>query len=240
MIHSSHRLEVYKKKRHHFLAGFLLLLPFILLLILGKIGHLEMPIIISALLISFYRLILGYFLSLVLGVLVAVAIGNNKWGDSIMPVLDVLQNVPSFALIPVFALTFGYTDFMAVLFIATSVIWPILFYVLSAIRTESVELGEAATIFGAKGLKRVLHYTLPLSFPAIITGSIVGLSIGWEAVIGLEIIGFATGIGPLLNQASLHGNNTELVAGIGTLLFLVFVLNRLVWVPLLKKAHNYA
>jgi putative hydroxymethylpyrimidine transport system permease protein len=157
-----------------------------------------------------------------------------------MPILDVLQNVPSFALIPVFALLFGFTDLMAVLFIATSVVWPILFSVLSAIRNQRTDLAEAATILGARGLKRILHFTLPLAFPAIITGSIVGISIGWEAVIGLEIIGLSSGIGLVLNQASQSGDRALFIAGIGCLLFLVFVLNRLIWVPLQKKTKQYA
>jgi ABC-type nitrate/sulfonate/bicarbonate transport system permease component len=240
MIHGLHRLEIYTKRQHWLLAFAILLLPFLFLVIAGKLGSINESMLVEALAISFYRLVLGYLLSLVIGVSAAISIGNSRFGEAFMPILDVLQNVPSFALIPVFALLFGFTDFMAVLFIATSVVWPILFSVLSAIRNQRTDLAEAATIFGARGLKRILHFTLPLAFPAIITGSIVGISIGWEAVIGLEIIGLSSGIGLVLNQASQSGDRALLVAGIGCLLFLVFVLNRLIWVPLLKKTKQYA
>jgi ABC-type nitrate/sulfonate/bicarbonate transport system permease component len=240
MIHGVHKFQVYTKWRHRILAGLLVLSPFIFLFLVGKIGNVNINFLGYSLLISFYRLVLGYFISLVLGVGAALIIGNSSWGDSVVPILDVMQNVPSFALIPVFALLFGYTDTMAIIFIATSVIWPILFYCLSAIRTARVDWGEAATVFGANGYKRIMHYYLPVSLPAIITGSIVGLSIGWEAVIGLEIIGFSSGIGILLNNASLNNDRTMLIAGIGLLLFFVFVLNRLIWAPLLKKTRNYA
>lgn len=240
MIHGVHRFQVYTRWRHRILAMVVVLLPFVFLLVVGQFASIDIHTLSLALLISFYRLILGYLLSLVLGVIIAVTLGASRFGESVVPILDVMQNVPSFALIPVFVLLFGYSDLMAVLFIATSVIWPILFYVLSAIRTARTDWNEAATIFGATGGKRVLHYLLPLSLPAIVTGSIVGLSIGWEAVIGVEIIGFSSGIGLLLNKASLDHNNTMLVAGIGLLLFLVFVINRLIWAPLLRKTRNYA
>ena len=240
MIHGVHKFRVYEKKHHKFIALLVVLLPFIFLFIVGKFADINVGVLWSAILISFYRLVLGYLISLVLGVGIAILIGTSKFGESVTPVLDVMQNVPSFALIPVFALLFGYTDFMAVLFIATSVIWPILFYVLSAIRTARIDWGEAATIFGARGFRRVLHFLLPLSLPAIVTGSIVGLSIGWEAVIGLEIIGFSSGIGIVLNNASVNHNQNELIAGIGLLLLVVLVLNRLIWAPLLSKTRTYA
>lgn len=240
MIHGVHRFQIYTKWRHRLTALLTVLVPFVFLFLIGRLASIDTSTLGLALLISFYRLVLGYLLSLVVGVTLAIVIGTSRFGEAFTPILDVMQNVPSFALIPVFALLFGFTDWMAILFITTSVIWPILFYCLSAIRTARTDWGEAATIFGAKGFKRVLYYLLPLSFPSIVTGSIVGLSIGWEAVIGVEIIGFSSGIGILLNNASLVHDKTMLIAGIGTLLFLVFIINRIIWAPLLRRTRNYA
>lgn len=240
MIHGVHRFQVYTKKWHHLVGFVLTFLPLIILLGLGVFGQIDVTALGEALATSFYRLISGYSISLILGVGVALLVGASKWGDAVVPVLDVMQNIPSFALIPVFVLFFGYTSTMAILFVATSVIWPILFYVLSAIRTARVDWGEAAQIFGARGYRRIVYYLLPLSMPAIITGSIVGLSIGWEAVIGVEIIGLTTGIGPFLGAASATHNNALLAAGLGFLLALVFIMNRLLWAPLLKRTHLYA
>jgi ABC-type nitrate/sulfonate/bicarbonate transport system permease component len=146
----------------------------------------------------------------------------------------------SCSLIPVFALLFGYTDLMAIVFIASSAIWPIIFYVVSTIRSAREDFNESSRIFGATGWKRVAHYFIPLSFPAILTGSIVAIAIGWEAVIGIEIIGFHNGIGVLLNSASGTGDQSLLIAGISALLFFVFILNRVVWTPLIAKTHAYA
>ena len=240
MIHGVHRFQIYTKRVHKLFALLLTLLPFGLILVFGTVGDLDMRTLLLSLAISFYRLLVGYLISLVLGVTIALVLGMSKWGEHFVPILDVMQNVPSFALIPIFVLAFGYTDTMAILFIATAVIWPILFYCLSAIRTARADWDEAAKIFGAKGWKRVWYYLLPVSSPAIITGSIVGLSIGWEAVIGLEIIGLSSGIGIVLTQATTAHNNAMLLAGIGLLLALVFVLNRLLWSPLLKHTHYYA
>ncbi len=239
-MHASHRLKIYTKKRHVIAAFFVFLVPILLLIGLGGIANLKIEGIGIGIGISLYRLLLAYVLSVIMGVSVAVLVGYSPWVTSVIPVFDVLQNIPSFALIPVFALFMGYTNTMAIIFAATSIIWPILFYVLNAIRTAHSELNEAATVFGATGLKRIFHYLIPLSFPAIITSSIVGISIGWEAVIGVEIIGLKSGIGVFLSRASSLDDRTTLIAGILAILIFVFSINKLVWMPLLKKTQYYA
>lgn len=240
MIHSGRRLHIYRRGHHVLVAAFVLLLPVFFLLLLGGFTSIDIGELSAGIGISLYRLVIAYFISLVLGVGLAVIIGYSKYGETVMPIFDVLQNVPSFALIPLFVILFGYTDFMAIIFAATSIVWPILFYVLSAVHTARTEFNEAATVFGATGWKRILHYLIPLSFPAIITGSIVGISIGWEAVIGVEIIGLSNGIGVFLNNASKSGSNTTLLLGIVSILLVVFTINKLIWAPLVKRTHYYA
>lgn len=239
MIHTGHRIHIYRKHHHRLTAALTLLAPLLLLALLGGLARADFFLLLGALGLSVFRLALGYSISLILGITIAVMFGTSKMGDALIPIFDVMQNVPSFALIPVFALFFGYTNLMAIIFIATSVLWPILFYTLHAIRSARNDLNDAATIFGATGFKRVWNYLIPLSWPAIITGSIVGISIGWEAVIGIEIIGFKSGVGVFLNNASAGGRSAVLTAGIAAILILVFVINKLVWVPLLKKTEYY-
>lgn len=214
-------------------------LPLVFIALVGRVSSISTSALLLALGLSFYRLLVAYIISLILGVALAVTLGRGKIGDFFVPVFDVLQNLPSFALIPVFVLLFGYTNKMAILFAASSVLWPILFYVLSALRTAKTDFNEAATMFGAVGLKRIFYYLIPLSFPAIVTGSIVGIGIGWETTIGIEIIGLSNGIGVFLNSAA-ESNKTVLTLGIVALLLVVFSINKLVWLPLLKKTQLYA
>jgi sulfonate transport system permease protein len=190
------------------------------------------------LILSTFRLLCAYAISLLLATIIALLIGQRKIGDALIPLFDLMQNLPSFALIPLFILFFGYSNLMIIIFAATSILWPILFYALHAIRAGKTELNDVATIFNAKGWKKSIYYHLPLIFPALITGSIVGISIGWEAVIGVEILGMPGGIGKFLNSA-LTQDKTAFTLGLFLLLLLVFIINRLIWMPLLKKAQKY-
>ena len=235
-----HGFHLTKKRKHKVTTSLLLFIILIIILTIGISAGNSLPKLAEALSLSLFRLVIAYFISLIIAVIIAVSISSNKIGDSLIPVFDLLQNLPSFALIPIFVLWLGYTNIMTIVFAATSILWPILFYMLHALKTVARDEEDAAKIFGAKGLKKILFFSLPVAFPSIVTGSIVGFSIGWEAIIGVEIIGLSSGIGPFLNVSSgTVGYDKTLILGISALLLVVFLINRLVWMPLLKKSQLY-
>jgi hypothetical protein len=105
--------------------------------------------------------------------------------------------------------------------------------------------GELIYCFKYKGDERLTEgnylfnlqiASTPLSLPAILTGSIVGIAIGWEAVIGAEIIVHASGFGSFIKDSATSGIDRPAVAGMFVILVLVFTLNRLVWAPLLAES----
>jgi len=238
--HAWHRAHEIRHKRVWIIIALIILAAF-LLDISGYFDGVSWLTLTSAVLHTTYRLVLAYFVALAIGVTVGLLVGWSPFSDTLFPIFDVLQNVPSFALIPFFIYFLGFTDLMIILFAVSSIVWPILFAILSAIKSAHKDLGDAATIFGATGRRRIRYYLAPLSLPAILTGSIVGIAIGWEAVIGAEIIVNAAGFGSFIKDASTSGINQSAVAGMLVILIIVFVINRLVWTPLLgESSKRYA
>ncbi len=234
-----HGFHITKKRKHKKTVAFFLLLFLVIIFTIIFYSENSGSFLFTNLLLSLYRLIVAYFISLFVALIVAIFVSNTKMGDYLIPVFDLMQNLPSFALIPFFIAWLGYNNLMTIVFAATSILWPILFYVLHALKSASKDKEDAAKIFGAVGMKKILFFTLPVAFPSIVTGSIVGFSIGWEAIIGVEIIGLSSGIGSFINSTH-SGNNTNLILGVSALLVVVFLINRLVWMPLLKKSRIYA
>ena len=223
-----------------------LIMLFVLVLAVGfaafgyfaQVGWLPLT---EALLGTTYRLGLAYAVALTLGVSIALLVGWSPFSDALFPFFDILQNIPSFALLPIFIYFLGFTSEMIILFAVSSIIWPILFAILTAIKATHADLNDAATIFGATGFRRVTSYLAPLSFPAILTGSVVGIAIGWEAVIGAEIIADTSGFGAFIKDAGSSGVSPATIAGVIGILLIVFVVNRLIWAPLLaESARRYA
>lgn len=186
-----------------------------------------------------YRLALAYGIAFVLGVSIALIVGWSPFTDIFFPIFDILQNLPSFALFPLFIYFLGLTDQMIILFAVSSIIWPILFAVMTAIKNAHSDLNDAATIFGARGLSRIRYYLAPLSLPAMLTGSIVGIAIGWESVIGAEIIANTSGFGAFIKNVDVSGINPNAIAGAIGILVIVFTINRLVWAPLLSESSRH-
>lgn len=213
--------------------------PFAALALIGKISNISIHEVFTGLGLSFMRLTIAYGISLITAVAIAITIGQGKIAQVCMPILDLLQNIPSFALIPVFVSLFGYTNEMVIVFAATCILWPILFSMIAALHTTRTDITQAAQLFGAKGIKRITHYLLPASFPALVSGSMIGMGLGWETIIGVEIIGMHNGIGVFLNSSETQSEKTLLTFGLLALLIVVFSLNRLVWMPLLRRAQRY-
>lgn len=189
---------------------------------------------------SLLSVVIAYVIAAGLAFVLSLSATKNKWLENILlPILDVAQSFPTFALIPVLIAIFGTNRIVVVIFLVITIIWPITFTLISAIKGERRDLSEAATVYGARGLKRLWFFRLPVMFPSFITGSIIGWGEAWEALIGAEIIAKVLGIGSLLGKLGENGNVTQLVLGIAMYLFLIFVLNQIVWIPLLNYSSRY-
>src|SRR4051812_45218885 len=68
----------------------------------GYFSDVGWPNLIEAVLHTTYRLALAYAIALVFGVLVALFVGWSPFTDILFPFFDILQNLPSFALLPLF------------------------------------------------------------------------------------------------------------------------------------------
>jgi ABC-type nitrate/sulfonate/bicarbonate transport system permease component len=71
----------------------------------------------------------------------------------------------------------------------------------------------------------------------LVTGSIIGLGEGWEALVATEIIvGAQNGLGNFFQNFS----NNPAITGFGILglLILIFTVNKILWIPLLDQSHK--
>jgi NitT/TauT family transport system permease protein len=159
----------------------------------------------------------------------------------LLPILDVLQSFPSFVLFPILIIALKNSpNIIIVSVLVITIIWPIVFAIISGIKGKRTDLEEAATIFGATGAKRFFNFTLPVLFPSIVTGSLVGWGEGWEFIIGAELLVHTRiGVGQYLGDISSAGKTQLLLFGILLLLFLLFIINKLIWLPLLHRSTRF-
>lgn len=236
----SHRLPRYHKKPHSTLSFVVISFTAVAIFLLLAISHTNFLIFFDGVFTSTFRVSLAYLITLPVALSVVLLVTRNKMFEAFfVPLLDVLQSFPSFAILPPLLLLFGHGTFAISVFLVTEMIWPLVFTTLSAVHGMKTELAEAATVFQAHGVKRFRYFTLPILFPAIVTGSIVAWGEAWEAIIGAELIVNTNGAGAFIGKIYDKGDSTIFAIAIITLMFFIFILNRLIWLPLMQRSNEY-
>jgi ABC-type nitrate/sulfonate/bicarbonate transport system permease component len=107
----------------------------------------------------------------------------------------------------------------------------------SALKQVERSRTEAVIVSRIKGFDYVRYYLLPLTAPGIVTGAIIGLGEGWEALIGTEIIlNTPHGLGAFFQSFSESSSMT--LFGVLIFLTIIYAINKFIWLPLLERSHE--
>ncbi len=236
---TSHRksISIYHSYRHVLGTLLALLVPFLFLVFFSQVAHIGFSGLLANLSLSLGRMLIAYAVAAILAWVLAVSFYRGRRAAVALPFFDVLQSLPTSAALPLAVLFFGRTNSIVIFFLIFAIIWPIFFSIVGALKSIKAEWEESVEIGGLRGLAFVRYFLLPASVPSLITGSIIGLGDGWEALVATEIIvGIRSGIGPFFQLFAANSLVTAL--GILALLLIVFSINKLIWLPLLDYSHR--
>ncbi len=215
----------------------LVALPFVFFLFFAKFAAISSADLFKNVGISFMRMAVAYAIAVVIAWTCAVLFYRGRRAFVALPVFDVLQSFPTFAALPIATFFLGVSNVTVIFFLVITIIWPVFFSIISALHSIKRDWREAVEISGLSGIHYLKIFLFPLTVPGLITGSIIGLGEGWEALIATEIIlGTHTGLGNFFSSFSWSPQITTF--GILGFLILIFSLNKLIWVPLLERSHH--
>jgi sulfonate transport system permease protein len=152
-----------------------------------------------AIVVSMKRMLLGYSLSVVLGMVLGLGVASNKFlEETVGGLLVSLQSLPSICWLPLAVLWFGLTE-KAILFV---VVMGSLLSVTIAMEDGRKQMpkiyGMAGRNLGANGLKLFWYVLLPASLPFILNGLKQGWAFAWRSLISGEMIFVSLGLGQQL------------------------------------------
>jgi len=233
----SHSLKIYKSGWHLAITLAFVVAPFLFLLIFSKIGGLNTSELFGNLGISLLRMFIAYIIALALAWILAVSFFRGKRALIALPLFDVVQSFPTFAALPLAVYFLGESNLTVIIFLVVTIIGSMLFSIISSLKLIRFDWEDAVKIYDVHGWSYVRKFLLPVSIPGLITGSIIGLGNGWQALIATEIIvQVKSGLGSFF---SLFSNNFAITSfGILGFLILIFSINKLVWTPLLERWHS--
>ena len=171
------------------------------------------------------RMLIGYSLSVALGMILGLGLSSNKFLQETLGGLVVsLQSLPSICWVPLAVLWIGLTE-KAILFV---VLMGSLLSVTIAMEDGRKQMpkiyGMAGRNLGASGFKLFWHVLLPASLPFIVSGLKQGWAFAWRSLIQAEMIFLSLGLGQLLMMGRDLNDMSQVIA----VMILIIVLGYLV------------
>ena len=184
-----------------------------------------------------WRLGVAFIFATILAWFLVVILIRGKTESPALAVFDVLQSLPTFVILPIAIHFLGQSEFTIIFFLTITIIWPIIFSIVSALKQVDQSWLEAVAMSRIKGFDYLRYFLFPVTAPGIVTGAIIGLGEGWEALIATELLlDTNTGLGPFFSSFS--SNTGMTLFGVLIFLSIIFALNKFIWLPLLEKSHR--
>ena len=156
----------------------------------------------SDLAISLSRVVKGFLISAVIGILLGSVMGMSKTINKILnPTITVLRQIPIIAWIPLLILWCGIGESSKIVIIVLASFFPILINTMSGISNTPQGYIEVAKLYKLNPWKTFVKVYLPHSLPQVFVGLKLGLSVSWMAVVAAELIASSSGIGYRMSNA---------------------------------------
>ena len=163
---------------------------------------------------SFGRYAMGFSLAAVVGIPLGLMMGWFRWlDDMVTPVFDALRFIAPIAWVPFAALWFGTGIGGPIMIIFSGAFPPCVINAYRGARYVERHLIEAAEMLGTRSFRMITEVLLPASIPSIVAGLRVAAGLGWQSLVGAELIVASSGVGYMMVQGQSAVSTTTVVSG---------------------------
>ncbi|MDR0798614.1 MAG: ATP-binding cassette domain-containing protein [Dysgonamonadaceae bacterium] len=186
-------------------------------------------ILLPDLLASLSRVMIGFAIALVIGLLLGFGLGLLPSVQSaVMGIFELLRPVPPIAWIPIAVSILGIGNASAWFVIFIGAFFPILTNTLLGVSSvEKVHL-EAAKVLGASKFHSFTGVVLPSTLPSIFAGIRVGLGFAWMCVVAAEMFAARSGLGYAIQLNRQLFRLDRIVADMIVIAFVGFAMARII------------
>jgi ABC-type nitrate/sulfonate/bicarbonate transport system permease component len=158
--------------------------------------------LISDILISCFRIIIGFVGAVAIGVPIGLLMSRSKIiFDIVDPLLQFIRPVPPLAYIPLLVVWFGIGELPKAILILVGTIPVIIIGTMSGVKsTPPLRIAVARTL-GATNAQIFRRIVLPSAMPEIFTSMRVGIGVAWTCLVAAELIAASSGLGWLVQFA---------------------------------------
>lgn len=130
------------------------------------------------------------------------------------PVVEALRVVPPLSLVPLLILWLGIDEAPKYAIVILSSFFPVYLTTLDAFRQTAGGYLMLAQSLGLSRKRTLVHIIIPGAAPRIATGLRLGFGYAWRALVGAELLAASSGLGYLVEDASLLAQSDAMLLGI--------------------------
>jgi nitrate/nitrite transport system permease protein len=147
-------------------------------------------------LVSLQRVMIGYGLASVIGIMVGTIIGQSVWAmRGLDPIFQVLRTISPLAWLPISLAAFRDSQPSAIFVIFITSVWPIIINTAVGIRNIPQDYRNVAAVLRLNHLEIFWKIMIPSAAPYIFTGLRIGIGLSWLAIVAAEMLTGGVGIG---------------------------------------------
>jgi len=178
---------------------------------------------------SLQGLIVGFGLSLILGLFLGSLMGRYRYVEKALDIyVHALFVCPSIVLAPIFFAIFGLSDAARIAIILSYSMFVIVINTATAIRTVDPSLVEMARSFGCREAQIFIRILLPASLPLVFAGIRLGVGRAVKGMINGEMLIAFVGLGALAQRYGAQFDAAKVFAIAMVVLIIGLVSNALV------------
>jgi nitrate/nitrite transport system permease protein len=180
-------------------------------------------------LVSLERVLIGFGLAAIVGVLVGCLIGQSVWAmRGLDPIFQVLRTVPPLAWLPISLAAFRDSSPSAIFVIFITSIWPIIINTAVGIRNIPMDYRNVAAVLRLNAFEFFARIMIPSAAPYIFTGLRIGIGLAWLAIVAAEMLTGGVGIGFFIWDAWNSSRLPDIVVALFYIGFVGFILDKIV------------
>ena len=145
---------------------------------------------------SLIRILTGFGLAALLGVVTGIMLGRSRWfADIFGPLTELVRPIPAIAVVPVAILLFPSDEAGIVSITFLAAYFPIMVSTRHAVRALPTIWEDSVRTLGGGRLDVLRQVVLPGILPGLFGGLSVGMGVAWICVISAEMISGRLGVG---------------------------------------------
>ena len=190
-------------------------------------------------LITMKRLVIGYGISVFLGVPLGLLIGKVKILDETLGGFFVgMQTLPSICWLPLAILWFGLNESAILFVVVMGSVLSVVMATDSGVKNIQPMYLRAGRNMGASGMRMFTDVVLPAALPSILSGLKQGWSFAWRSLMAGEILFVSLGLGHLLNMGRELNDMSQVIAVMVMIIIIGVVMDMLVFGLLEKRIRQ--